>query len=159
MVESLKNKKGVTIVELIAVFIIMAILTAIAVPATASVIRRQRENVTVESANAFYTVAKNALIEAQGQSVSSTHFFEGHLCSYEVKVYEEDNTLVYEVNLQDLIIAGEIQQGKLTSGGTFTLSNGKYDFIPEDTKSGMEFGDNVAYFNYVNQTFQSKAVE
>ncbi len=44
MLQTLKNKKGVTLVELLAVVVILGIIAAIAVPTIGGLIARQREN-------------------------------------------------------------------------------------------------------------------
>ncbi|MBN2299822.1 MAG: prepilin-type N-terminal cleavage/methylation domain-containing protein [Acholeplasmataceae bacterium] len=51
MTQSLRNKKGVTLVELLAVIVILGIIAAIAVPTIGGLIDRQREN----AAKATYT--------------------------------------------------------------------------------------------------------
>jgi prepilin-type N-terminal cleavage/methylation domain-containing protein len=55
MTNTLKSKKGVTLVELLAVIVILGIIAAIAVPAIGGLIDRQREN----AANASHEVVMN----------------------------------------------------------------------------------------------------
>lgn len=54
-------KKGTSLVELIAVIVIMGIIAAIAVPTTIGVINRQKKNAAVTSINSTYHMAKNML--------------------------------------------------------------------------------------------------
>jgi type IV pilus assembly protein PilA len=62
MTYALRNKRGVTLVELLAVIIILAIITAIAVPTIGNLIERQRRNAaeaswsSVEEAARLYAV-------------------------------------------------------------------------------------------------------
>ncbi len=56
MTQTLKSKKGVTLVELLAVIVILGIIAAIAVPAIGGLITRQQEN----AANASYTAVTEA---------------------------------------------------------------------------------------------------
>lgn len=49
MIQTLKSKKGVTLVELLAVIVILGIIAAIAVPAIGGLIDRQRENAAQRS--------------------------------------------------------------------------------------------------------------
>ncbi len=58
------NKKGTSLVELIAVIVIMGIIAAIAIPTTIGVINRQKEKAAVESANGVIAAAKTVLLEA-----------------------------------------------------------------------------------------------
>ncbi len=44
MVNTLKNKKGITLIELIAIIVILGIIAAIAVPTIGGLINTQREN-------------------------------------------------------------------------------------------------------------------
>lgn len=59
MVAILKNRKGVTLVELLAVIVIMGIIAAIAVPAITGLIARQRENAAQASYEVCVEVAEN----------------------------------------------------------------------------------------------------
>ncbi len=62
MLKILKNKRGVTLVELLAVIIILGIIAAIAVPTIGNLIERQRQNAaeaewtSVEEAARLYAV-------------------------------------------------------------------------------------------------------
>jgi len=65
MFKILKSKKGVTLVELLAVIIIMGIIAAIAVPTIGNLIERQRQNAaeatwtSIEEAARLYAVDLN----------------------------------------------------------------------------------------------------
>lgn len=63
------NKKGTSLVELIAVIVIMGIIAAVAVPTTIGVIGRQKKSAAVKSANNVLNAAETVLLEANaGQS-------------------------------------------------------------------------------------------
>ena len=56
MIQTLKSKKGVTLVELLAVIVILGIIAAIAVPAIGGLIERQQER----AAGASFTAVEQA---------------------------------------------------------------------------------------------------
>jgi type IV pilus assembly protein PilA len=58
MLKLLKNKKGVTLVELLAVIIILGIITAIAVPTIGNLIENQREAAAVAQWDAIIDAAE-----------------------------------------------------------------------------------------------------
>ena len=64
------NKKGTSLVELIAVIVIMGIIAGIAVPVTIAVINRQKKNAAEKSAEAVISTIKNftneMLVKATG---------------------------------------------------------------------------------------------
>lgn len=59
------DKRGMSIVEIIAVVAIMGIVAGIGTVTTILIINRQRKNVTVHSLNDIYKTAKNLLYQAQ----------------------------------------------------------------------------------------------
>ncbi|MCR5462216.1 MAG: prepilin-type N-terminal cleavage/methylation domain-containing protein [bacterium] len=64
------NKKGTSLVELIAVIVIMGIIAGIAIPTTIAVINRQKKNAAVKSAETVFNAAKSVLLEAStGQTI------------------------------------------------------------------------------------------
>ena len=58
------NKKGTSLVELIAVIVIMGIIAGIAIPTTIAVINRQKRNAAAKSAESLVSTLKNILTEA-----------------------------------------------------------------------------------------------
>ncbi len=69
MTRILKNKKGVTLVELLAVIVILGIIAAIAVPTIGGLIERQRVN----AAEATYdTIVDAAVLYADGSATVFT---------------------------------------------------------------------------------------
>ena len=64
------NKKGTSLVELIAVIVIMGIIAGIAIPTTIAVINRQKKNAAIKSAETVVSAAKSVLLEAStGESI------------------------------------------------------------------------------------------
>ena len=59
------NKKGASLVELIAVIVIMGVIASIATLTISSVINRQRRNATINSLNGIYETAKGLLIQVE----------------------------------------------------------------------------------------------
>ena len=85
MTQTLKSKKGVTLVELLAVIVILGIIAAIAVPAIGGLIDRQRENAAELSYDGVISAAETYLI---AESLTSGDTFtlddvitEGYLAS------------------------------------------------------------------------------
>jgi type IV pilus assembly protein PilA len=58
MTQVLKNKKGVTLIELLAVIVILGIIAAIAVPTIGGLIERQRENAAVATFDTIVAAAE-----------------------------------------------------------------------------------------------------
>ena len=65
------NKKGTSLVELIAVIVIMGIIAGIAIPTTIAVINRQKKNTAVKSVESLVSTIKNVLLEAQANADST----------------------------------------------------------------------------------------
>ncbi|MFH0767632.1 MAG: prepilin-type N-terminal cleavage/methylation domain-containing protein [Bacillota bacterium] len=66
MTQTLRNKKGVTLVELLAVIVILGIIAAIAVPTIGGLIARQRANAAVAT---YDTVVAAAILYAEDETV------------------------------------------------------------------------------------------
>ena len=65
------NKKGTSLVELIAVIVIMGIIAGIAVPVTIAVINRQKKNSAAKSAEAVVATMKQLTQELIAQATST----------------------------------------------------------------------------------------
>ncbi|MCR5308156.1 MAG: prepilin-type N-terminal cleavage/methylation domain-containing protein [bacterium] len=121
------NKKGTSLVELIAVIIIMGIIAGIAIPTTIAVINRQKKNAAKSSAQNVYSAAQTALLEAAtGESVTGvTEYSE----SGEVKGYD--------VTSKALVDAGELEKDPFTTtnnvGVTFRLLLSNNKVTPQGT--------------------------
>ena len=60
--KALKNQKGLTLVELLAVIVILGIIAAIAVPAVANIIENSRKDAHVANAESLYNAARLAVV-------------------------------------------------------------------------------------------------
>ncbi|MFA5007033.1 MAG: prepilin-type N-terminal cleavage/methylation domain-containing protein [Candidatus Izemoplasmatales bacterium] len=91
MTAILKNKKGVTLVELLAVIVIMGIIAAIAVPAISGLINRQKMNAAEAS---YDLIAEVAVNYAQAESDNTVKISELVTAEYlESNPFNEDATL------------------------------------------------------------------
>ena len=63
-----KNKKGITLVELLAVLVILGIIAAIAVPTVNTLITNTRARADVESANSYVQAARLFALENLGEN-------------------------------------------------------------------------------------------
>jgi type IV pilus assembly protein PilA len=70
MLLTLRNRKGVTLVELLAVIVILGIITAIAVPTIGNLIERQRQNAAEASFTAIEEAARLYAVDATGSTFS-----------------------------------------------------------------------------------------
>ena len=91
---SIRNKKGASLVELIAVIVIMGVIAGIATLTVTAVISRQRKNATVSALNDIYNSTKGLLIQVETGS------------------YDENITLVDDdfcyISLTTLIDSGNV---------------------------------------------------
>lgn len=89
------NKKGSSIIELLAVLLIMGLIAAIAIPTTIGAINRNKKNAAKHSLNSVYESAQTLLSQTATDDYSETI----------VKV----NDYFYYVSLTALIDAGEVK--------------------------------------------------
>ena len=88
----LKNQKGLTLIELLAVIVILAIVAAIAVPSIGSIINNSRDKAILANASAILSGAKIAMTDGSCKTGSDT---EGDTCTnVELKDYVEGITLL-----------------------------------------------------------------
>ena len=111
------NKKGTSLVELIAVIIIMGIIAGIAVPTTIAVINRQRKNAAKSSAEATFTAAKDVLMEAVGASDAS-------IVSGRIHVTGDNPVDGFYITVADLVSKGELEKNPITSENKTTFGFG-----------------------------------
>ena len=107
------NKKGTSLVELIAVIVIMGIIAGIAIPTTIAVINRQKKNSALKSAENIYAAAKNVLLEASANGVDQ---FAG-----KVTTNSGDTVTYYEVTAAGLKDLGELEKNPLENNTTLTV--------------------------------------
>lgn len=101
-----KNEKGLSLVELLAVIVIMAIIAAIAIPAIGNIINNSRDKAVLSDAAGLLSGAKIAIVDgACGAAASNvitcnkaalTNVFEGTLADTDQVTYNT-STKVYTV--------------------------------------------------------------
>ena len=104
------NKKGTSLVELIAVIIIMGIIAGIAIPTTIAVINRQKRNAAKSSAQNVYSAAQTALLEAAtGETVDG------------VEADEREDIAIYKTTVSALVENGELEKNPFSTDVEFVL--------------------------------------
>lgn len=124
MQKTLKNERGVTLIELLAVIVILGIIAAIAVPAVMSNFDKAKENADSQT--------ESIIIEA-----IQRYFLDNPASTSTVKL----NIAASESGVPNLVESGYLAQIPKWSDGTeiasveVTLSNGKitnYKFTPDN---------------------------
>ncbi|WP_419958653.1 type II secretion system protein [Psychrobacillus psychrotolerans] len=125
----LKNQKGLTLIELLAVIVILAIVAAIAVPSIGSIINNSRDKAILSDASAIMSGAKIAMTDGSCKTKTDT---DGNTCTAEeLKDYVEGIKLA----TSDQIV-------KTATGYSITYS--KLSNIQNETKfnnGGFKKGD------------------
>ena len=103
----MKNKKGFTLIELMAVIILLGLITMIIVPKITDSIENSKKNAAIDSALGYVKSARDY---------------------YNVNVLEKDYVIKEGINwIQDINSVIEVD-GELPSSGYFYLENGKIEF-------------------------------
>lgn len=152
----MKNKKGFTLVELLAVIVILGVLLMIAVPAVQNVIKKTKNNATQKQAELFIDAAKKMTIidEATSDMVIyklrdldssvDTNRFTGM-----VVALKENGSYKYYIYLNDSV-------NKKTIGNN---NNDIFEFASEDkinekvTDGGNVFSEQTQIINVNNNTY------
>ncbi|QWB99743.1 type II secretion system GspH family protein [Mycoplasmatota bacterium] len=101
MLKLLKNRKGVTLVEVLAVIVILGIIAAIAVPTIGNLIENQRENAAesqwanIEDAARLYAIENSGTLTENTEGVAFTldEVTNIDLSDVSVQVYAAEATL------------------------------------------------------------------
>ena len=113
MKKRIKNEKGLTLIELLAVIVILAIIAAIAIPAIGNIISNSRDKAVLSDAANLLSGAKIAITDNScGAGAADTGiitcnntalagYFEGVLASTDTVVYNP-STKVYTINYTKL---------------------------------------------------------
>jgi len=113
------NKKGTSLVELIAVIVIMGIIAGIAIPTTIAVINRQKKNSALKSCDNILAAAKNVLLEASSDP-NSALIATGENAATTGVVKNAAGTQ-YSVTEVALVTLGELEK-KVSTSGTLTIT-------------------------------------
>lgn len=124
----LKSKKGVTLVELLAVIVIMGIIAAIAVPAISGLINRQKMNAAEAS---FDLVSEVAVNYAETESDTVVTIDELVTAGYlESNPFLEDPTLTVTGTSVAWTLVGETVVTTLDGDVEVTLATGVAAMVP-----------------------------
>lgn len=110
MTYALRNKRGVTLVELLAVIIILAIITAIAVPTIGNLIERQRRNAAEASWSSVEEAARLYAVDLEaGDVFSVTDLVSGNYLSVSIVLMAgtaEGVELTEVATAEDIFVVG-----------------------------------------------------
>lgn len=123
----LKNEKGLTLIELLAVIVILAIIAAIAVPAVGKIINNSKDKAILADASNILAGAKIAIVDGS--------------CKDENKcVGTELNDFVEGITLEDTTIAEKDTDGKwsITYPKFGSINNDKFKSEIKDNKTTEE---------------------
>lgn len=133
------NKKGASLVELIAVIVIMGIIASIATLTVSAVITRQRKNAVVNSLNGIYDTAKGILIQVETGSYDenitivddnfcyislTTMINSGIIDGTDYLPNEEEVYFCYNMNNPFVVITNETVTSTIPSSTDSTVING-----------------------------------
>ncbi|KYG89150.1 hypothetical protein A0U40_13875 [[Bacillus] sp. KCTC 13219] len=125
----IKNEKGLTLIELLAVIVILAIVAAIAVPAIGNIIENSRVNAAKADATNILNAA-NIYFAGEGSAATTA---------------DKDDLQSYVDSWGTFSAATDISVSKVDTGNTFTgtstLANGKTYTFTAVTLSGIEAVD------------------
>ncbi|MBN2504846.1 MAG: prepilin-type N-terminal cleavage/methylation domain-containing protein, partial [Bacilli bacterium] len=109
MFRILKNRKGVTLVELLAVIVILGIIAAIAVPTIGNLIERRREDAAEVEWLAIEEAAGNYAIELDEGDVFSVQdlFTEGYLSESITVLGGGTEPTTEDVSAEDIFVVGD----------------------------------------------------
>lgn len=124
MKRMLKNSKGFTLVELLAVIVVLAVIILIAMPSVMSAMDKARRNALITEANEIAKVAQTAYADkSMSMTTPDTCYSLEKLVD---EGYLDKNLNGYTGSVQ--IIVGET--GKITT--KIWLSNGMYKIVTKD---------------------------
>lgn len=127
------NKKGTSLVELIAVIVIMGIIAGIAVPVTIAVINRQKKNAAAKSAEAIVATIKQYvnefLADADSQIILTFSYGTTATNIPSEGTKQIDSATATSFTAAELAeFAVENLKAKGGIKAKYTLSDAKYDF-------------------------------
>ena len=149
-------KKGFTLVELLAVIVILAIISLIAVPVVLGIIEDSKKNTTLSSAEFYLDAVELSIVKSiqKGKKIE-TGFYnimsDGNICLEEYKFENEAYVcLDNDENAENNILIVEIK-GDVPTSGVIALENG--NIVKElnkdgtTTKTELNIGDYTIAYN------------
>ncbi|MBP5446311.1 MAG: prepilin-type N-terminal cleavage/methylation domain-containing protein [Acholeplasmatales bacterium] len=133
------NKKGTSLVELIAVIVIMGIIAGIAIPTTIAVINRQKKNAAKSSADNVMAAAESVLMECAAKSTTQWPTY--------VTTTTAANG-VCQVLVKDLATYGELKSNPVETSSTNKNEN-ETVYIYIDTTNKCHWSTDTIYINGV----------
>ena len=150
---SIKNKKGFTLIELVAVLVIMAIIALIVTPLVMSIIRKAK------------TAADKRSVDAYGRSIElaiagylmDTGTFPTSISQLTIE-YSGDEVVCSTTQLKSdssIYLAGCTVGGRSVDGYTY----GKEEASPTPTYTAYEVGDEVTYNNVAYRVIKASGAD
>lgn len=134
----LKNQKGLTLVELLAVIVIIAIVSAIAVPAIGGIIENSRYNaVKADGINVLNASKMYFIDNPEGSKVTIKELKDKKYLESLGKMKEEEATFVTKDTPNKLTTSAITYSGSQT----VTFTNATLDMINNDKQKGSETGN------------------
>ncbi len=117
MVKTLKNSRAITLIELIAVLVIMGIIAAIAIPTIGNTISAQRERAAVAEWSAIDSAAQLYIAQNSGVTAfSMDDLYNGGYISENVILEEDDEGTV----IASSVDVFEVSSGNYVISATYT---------------------------------------
>lgn len=129
----MKNKKGFTLVELLAVIVILALIMGIAVVGIGSVLNTAKESTMWENAQAIVTGLKNSL-------AISNESYAGNTYTFDETAFESGGTKIYD----EAIVFGSSSDGTAVANvtGVWKKSGTAPTTCTSTTKAYIQFDAN-----------------
>lgn len=128
MKKVLKNQRGLTLIELLAVIVILGIIAAIAVPAIGNVIDKTKDKAIVSEAIQIINGAKIAKVETPGKESFTQAELEGYVDNVDLKNVAEngftvsiDNKGIYSITGHDAVTIVKNTDGNADSSSEAEL--------------------------------------
>lgn len=110
--QRIKNEKGLTLIELLAVIVILGIIAAIAIPSIGSIIQKSKEDAVKADAITILNAAKNYVAANSLGNTATATIDESALASYVSNVKLTDYDVKTNGTTFELTTNADVQAGK-----------------------------------------------